>query len=1040
MIRGLVILLSLLASNVVFANDNLYVFVFKNGAAQKNILIDIGGHQKKTDEFGLANFELQQGEYEIGYFDPRGELFELQDFVLLEDQQSQIFLNLSSEGSTIDLDLPLAAYVKSVDQAEIKPMEGPKGKFKVKLVDSKTNKPVSKAKLYFRGYDVEGQTDENGEAIIELSRGPYDISVIHPKYSLRVVRDIKIEEDKTNQQTIKMTRADIMLDEFVVSAPSVEGSLASTFAALKESDVVADAISAEQFSKSGDSSAAGALKRVTGITIVGGKYVYVRGLGERYSAVMLNDLYVPSPEPTKRVVPLDIIPSSVIQSMNIQKTYSADLPANFAGGDVLIASKDIPKEDNYIGISLSGSFNSDTGKSVFINNDNDLRLPQDIIDKSANFAELQKGYPPYVPGYTDAELKSMYSAIANYRSYNLSKTNLKPGSKVSVNLGQSFKTSGGVQYGVVGTIYAGNSSKLKQAIKYNTVYDIPNEVLLPGEKSEYQQTSIKDKLGGLISFGVDDLNGNKVKFTHLTVDDKSSSTTFSEKDGGPQGPGQKDQQRTYLEYKEKNITANQLNGEHLFNLAFFDNDLLDDIEISWAAETAAATRLEPGTVEYTYEKNSDTTDFALDKKIWFLYSDLKDKLNNYRVDIKLPYEVNDQKNYTSFGLFGYNKSRTLDNRRFKTEHGLGTEYYPEMDSAFTQANVDNDDIVLTSNYRASDAYTATHNIFAFYLNQLFSVTQKMDVFAGLRKEDSRQQLIDTKSGDPYSPLLTDDWLASMSVNYSLSDDHKLRFGFANTLSRPDFREFSPNRYKDPITENIVFGYPDLKYTTINNLDFKYEWYLSYDEVFSIGLFAKDFTNPVETIEVPDDQSQSNKKIVTYRNALGGTSSGIEVSIRKKLNFWNESWSNYFVSSNLSLIDSTIRLNLDPNDEYLQYLTTSSRPMQGQSPYVFNFKVGYDNLNTGRSAILLFNEYGKRISALGTKGAPDVYELPFSKLDFVVKWRINDTYDEQVKKIGYNLDFKIGNILNSSVVSQQGDKLVESYKPGTDVSFSFSMKY
>ena len=1034
---GLLLTLSL---SLAQAQDNLYIFVFKNGEAQKEITVSVGKAQRKTNEFGLAIFSLPADEYEVGYY-KNGILFALTEINLLENQQSQIFLTLTNDGEKVDLDLPLAAYRQDFEQNEIKKQTGPKGTLKLKLTDSKSKKPVTNAKLFFKGYAVEGKSDENGIATIELSEGKYDISVIHPKFVMKVLKDINVKANTSQTEEAKLTKADIILEEYIVSAPSVEGSLASTFTALKESNVIGEALSSEEFSKSGDSSAADALKRVTGITLVDDKYVYVRGLGERYSVVMLNDLYVPSPEPTKRVVPLDIFPSSVIQSMYIQKIYSSDLPGTFAGGDVLITTKDIPKEDNYVKLSLGTIFNSSTGKKVYSHSDNNKGLPSDIINKSANFQELQQGFPSLgVPGYTEAELQSMNSAIINYRKYNLQTTTLKPGYKLALDAGQSFKTSGGLKYGFVGTAYISSNADNKEATKYSTFYDIPTGELTGGEKSDYQQTKLRDKIGGLLSLGIDNQKGHKLKYTFLSLKDEASTTTYSEKDGGPKGPGVDDQIRSYYEYKEKTISTHQLKGDHQLDFGIFKSDFVNDIEINWAVETAKATRLEPGTVEYTYEKTSDVTDFTLNKKIWYLYSDLIDEVDNYRVDFKLPYKFNTRNNFTSFGLFNFQKSRSLDNRRFKAEHSLGTDVFQNIDEVFKQENVDNGDLALTSNYRPADAYTAKQDVIAFYVQQLLSVRKDLDILAGIRQESSKQQLIDTKSGTPYDPLETNDALSSLGINYRINDENKIRLGFANTLSRPDFREFSPNRYKDPITEDIVFGYPDLEYTKIINLDFKYEWYLSYDEIFSVGLFQKDFTNPVETIVNQDPDSQSGKKIVSYRNALGATSRGFEMSIRKKLGFMNKSLSNYFIASNFALIDSTIRLEKNSNDVMIQELSTTDRPMQGQSPYVFNFNIGYDNINTGRSAVLLFNEFGKRITALGSYGAPDYYEHPFRKLDFVVKWRLNDTYDEQVKKIGYSLDFKATNILNSNVETRQGDVVVETYKPGRSFSLTFSMKY
>ena len=1039
-IRQILLVVLFFACSIAHAADTLYVFAFKQGLAEKGITVSVGDQEKNTNEFGLANFLLPSGDYEIGY-SVNGEIFALTEIKLLEGQQSQVFLNLTSKGATVELDLPLSAYDQDFEETGIKQQLGPKGTLQLTLTDNKSKKPISGARLFFKGYAIEAISGEDGVATVELSEGQYDISVVHPKFIMREMKQVSVAQSATNEKTLELVRADIIMDEFVVTAPAVEGSLASTFTALKDSSVIADAISSEEFSKSGDSNAADALKRVTGITIVGGKYVYVRGLGERYSMVMLNDLFVPSPEPTKRVVPLDIFPSGIIQSMSIQKTYSADLPGSFAGGDVLIESKDIPEEDNYIKLSLSGSFDGDTGKQAITNGDNASGLPADIIAKSSNFQELQLGFPSIeVPGYTAEELNTINSAIANYRSYNHQSTTLKPGQKIALDVGQSFKTSGGLKYGFVGTLYSSSDADLKEATKYSTFYDIPTNELSAGERSDYQQATFSDKQGVLVSFGIDNQDGHKIKYTYLNLDDNQDSTTFNEKDGGPVGPSIDDQRRTYYEYVEKNITLNQLSGSHYFEFSSIASDHFDDINIEWDVETAEATRYEPGTVEYSYEKTSDTTDFTLNKKIWYLYSDLVDTVDNARIDIKLPYQFNKRDNYTAFGFFSYQKFRTLDNRRFKAEHGLGTDVFEDVDSVFTQTNVDNGDLVLTSNYRPADAYTAKQDITAFYVNQLVSVTHDLDLFAGVRQESSSQQLIDSQSGVPYEPMETSDTLVSLSMNYSVNDNQKLRLGFANTLSRPDFREFSPNRFKDPITEDIVFGYPDLKYTTIDNMDLKYEWYLSYDEMFSVGLFKKDFTNPVETIVNQDTNSQAGNKIVSYRNALGATSTGFEFGFRKKLGFLSRSLSDYFISSNYAYIDSSIRLDVNSTDPSIQELTTKDRPMQGQSPYVLNLNIGYDNINTGRSAILVFNEFGKRIVALGSFGAPDYYEQPFAKLDFVLKWQINDTYDEQVKKIGYSFGFKIENVLDSTSEIRQGNMVSETYKPGTEYNLTFSVKY
>ena len=459
--------------------------------------------------------------------------------------------------------------------------------------------------------------------------------------------------------------------------------------------------------------------------------------------------------------------------------------------------------------------------------------------------------------------------------------------------------------------------------------------------------------------------------------------------------------------------------------------------INWGAEYAQAGRLEPGTFEYEYKEEND--EMVLDaKKLFYLYSKLDDEVINFRLDIALPFKFNQRKNHTKIGFFDYRKSRDLDNRRFKIKYD-NTLDTSSVDDALSESNVENDTIDVLDSYKPDDFYTAKQNVLAFYVNQLISPVEKLDVSFGLRQENSVQELQVGQQEDVYK-LETNDLLPSMGATWRFNDEQQLRFGYSNTISRPDFREFSPNRYKDPLTGDIIFGYEKLKYTTINNFDVKYEWYPSFDESISIALFRKNFTDPIETVRTISDVDIET----SYRNAESATSTGIELGFRKNLKGLWKNLEHYYVAGNYTYIDSQINLNKDApenqNDQFIPFLTTEKRAMQGQSPYVVNVQFGYDNFYTRRSAVLLYNVYGERISALGINGNPDVYEQPFHKLDFVVKWGINDTYDEQEKKIGYTLTFKASNLLDSAITMKQGEKTSLQYSPGRTFSLNFSMKY
>lgn len=1009
--------------------DNLYVFVFKDGVAQKEITIKVGETSKQTNTFGLANFDLPADRYEIGYYKD-DKLFALTEVDLSSELHSQIFLNLTRDEAEVELDLPLADYRQSFDQAEIQKQTGPKGTLRLTVRNQETDAGIAGARLFFRGYSVEAETDENGVAEVELSAGQYDISVVHPTYIMQVVKDVAVEANQSQEETVALLQSDIVLDEYVVTAPVVEGSLAATFNEIRNSDVLTDAISSEEFSKSGDSSASDALKRVTGITIVDDKFVFVRGLGERYSNLLLNGLVVPSPEPTKRVVPLDIFPTDVIQSMDIQKTYSGNLPGTFAGGSVQINTKDIPEEDNFIKGSIGLSIDDSLGDTAVYNPDNGNEIPGILIDLSNGFSpltnEVRLGDEVLAPGISADERQALDNAMVTYRQFALDRREIKPGTSLSIGTGQRFKTSGGLKYGLAGNIYYKTSEDFSRINQDEYQFSSTTGEVTLRESSDTQVNRLSEKYGGLISLGLETLSEQKIKYTFLNLNDAEDLTRFTDKNFVDEN---QEKEQVFLQYVEKVLTSHQLNGFH--PIGEDQGGLFDNLVVDWGASVSEATRYEPARFEYEYFKRGEEREYD-EKKSFFLYSDLEDEVNNYRLDITLPFQLNRMDNRVTLGVFQLDKTRDLDNRRFKVEYA-GTQDRSPIEEVLSVDNAQTSDLDILDAYRPDDFYTAERDVSATYLDILTALSENLKFNYGARKETANQTLKVGSSQEEFS-LDTDDLLPFINTTYKINEFHQFRFGFSQTLSRPDFREFSPNRFKDPLTDNIVLGFPELKSTEIRNFDIKYEWFTGFDEFYSFGLFAKDFTNPIETVR----ERQDNAIQESFRNAESAESIGFEFGFRTRMDKFGEGLENYFVSGNYAWIDSEITLSREVQRDLL--LTSTNRPMQGQSPYVFNLKLGYDNFFTRRSAMFLFNVFGERISAIGVEGNPDIYEQPFERLDFVVKWGLNDTYDEQEKKIGYTLSFKAKNLLDSEREETQADKTVRVVQPGRSFSLSFSAKY
>ena len=1029
--------LLLAASGNIYAKNNLLVYVFKSGLVQPNISVVVDGKEQLTDDYGKAEFDLQAGSHEITYYD-NGEPFAVTSVELVEDIVSQVFLRLTRSGVEAELDLPLSQMSQEFAQQSVKKLdEGPRGTLKFQIVSASDKQPISDAKVYFRGYAVEAVSDEAGVATIELPAGQYDVSIVHPKYVLSVKKELPVAVGKVANVDVALTQADFVLEEYVVLAPFVEGGLASAISAMRDGEFIGDALSSEQFSKSGDSDVAEALKRVTGVTLVDDKYVYIRGLGERYVTVLMNDMHIPSPEPTKRVVPLDIFPTGVIQDMQIQKTWSSPLPGTFAGGSVLLYSKDIPKEDNYIQGSIGFKYRDSTGDDAMVGIDNSKPLPSIILDASENFSPLTEqvifNNTVISPGLTPQQKQALNYAMMDYRKYGTEEQKIKPGYDLSFSSGQSFKTSNGLKYGFAGTLYYKTDEKKMDVGTDRYELRPATSSIDHVDDTDASITTLNEKVGALVSLGLDDAKLHSLKYTFLWLNENTDKTQFGQRLEIAEGNYS---ERTYLSYVEEELFAHQLNGtSHFFKesgIAFFD-----ELKLDWGVETAEARRLEPGTFEYEYKE--EPVGLVLDaKKLFYLYSDLEDNVENQRLDLTLPFVFNGQPNHTKIGVFNYDKERNLDNRRFKVEY-QNTLDLSSIDDALTTANVDNGTADILDSYKADDFYTAEQNVTAYYISQLISPMEALDLSFGVRVEDSTQSLRVGEDQRVYE-LDTSDTLPSIGATYRLSEEIQIRGGYSETITRPDFREFSPNRYKDPLSGYIVFGFPSLKYTTINNFDLKLEWYPSHNEYLTFGFFSKEFINPIETV-----RSQADVDIeITYRNAKDATSEGFEFGFRKNLGFVSDWFDNFYLEGNYTDIESTITLDKDNpeflNDPFVQDLTSEQRPMQGQSPYVINLQLGYDNLNTGRSIVLAYNEFGERISTLGLSGNTDIYEQPFEKLDLVVKWRLNDTYDEQRKRIGYSISFSAENLLDSEKIWKYEDNVVYKEKVGRSFKLGFSAKY
>jgi len=364
------------------------------------------------------------------------------------------------------------------------------------------------------------------------------------------------------------------LEEFVVLAPHIEGSIAAVIAQERNSAAMGNVLGAEQFKKNGDSNVAAALKRASGLTIVGGKYVYVRGLGDRYSTILFNNLNIPSPNPTKRVVPLDIFPTSALKSITIQKSYTADLPGNFGGGTILIDSMDIPTDEGFAKASIQVKSTNGTGRNVYQNPDSYAMLPGSILSASDNFGSI----------YSNSSFDPRYAAdMASYRSYNKKSGILLPPSyKLSLSGGKSYEINSDWRLGFTGAVFYQNENNYYDVSYNKYLYNNTTGKHQLEEMAKRGVTTLDEEYGGLISVGLSNKDEQKVKYTLFSINQNTDETTY----GSTTFIGDADPyDLTYYESLRHNILIHQLNGENHLRFGSDTDGYFDDLIINWAAET-----------------------------------------------------------------------------------------------------------------------------------------------------------------------------------------------------------------------------------------------------------------------------------------------------------------------------------------------------------------------------------------------------------------------------------------------------------------------
>jgi len=1048
------------------------VLLFSEGKPLVSNEIKLDGQKIfKTDKDGSIKVPLVAGKHQVeiygkdvtgmnlGYFKKQ--------ITIKDGKDTQVIATLTKAGAdSIDIDTPVA--MAALKDKEVQKATGT-GRLRGTVLSSQGGNPISGARVFVRGTSVDTRTDASGHFSATVPSGTnLSISVVHSAYSAQTIGNIKVKKDAVTSRTVKLTPASMELEEFVVLAPKVQGSIADVLEEEKNINAIANILGSEELSKKGDSDAASALKRVTGVTLIGGKSIFVRGLGERYSNVEMNSMPLPSPDPTKRVVPLDIFPSSVIGSIKIQKSGTADIPANFGGGYIDMRTKNKSGED-YIKIGFGIKGNSNTGKNVISHKGSDSDwtgyddgyrdIPSDILAYSAvtigepinNFSRTDLGDGDRTAG--EERFLQMTQAYAE-RNYGTFMESLPVGGSFSIEGLKSFEFDNDHKISIFGT-YAykqEHTYREEQFVTYR--YDTksqPDSIISDG--SQIKATSVYEQNAMLnIDYAFSDVLN--IKYTKLFTHVGEKNTRVTE---GVFGSNFDYQYYTYLDWSERELNADQLTGNFDYELFNRKNTL------NFGLEYASATLHQPNNFLYQDIRRGETEEEY--ERLYYTGSqnflakriDSEDNVFAFSLDNKIEYGFFSEEDYMQFGVNYSSKDRKSEYQRFylKKNGGHGIDNYDNLPGGDPEGlldtyvrnttDYDNLPFLIDSLFDPSDYYDAEVTETDLFFNMLAKPYDNLEFMLGVRYVDLEQVLSeyieDRNDGGKVTQakpsLEIKDFFPSLSIKYTYDEENIFDLAFSKTFIIPDLREFSSGTYFHPYDVANVHGNPDLNNTIIYSVDLKYSHYFSENEYIKAGIFYKYLEDPIEDTQL----NSSSLPIYSYENADYATLYGLEVDGRKSLDFFGSKarseimpylgdLHNYYISANFSFTDSEVTLNEDQVD----HLTTNNRQLQGLSQIVANTTLGYDDED--RSVTFSYNKMGERIRKVGVINEQKVHfgdtiEIPPALLDFV--W---------IEKFSNGLTgkLKIGNILDSETVWKQDDKEIRYFTTGQTLKLKVSYKF
>ncbi len=914
------------------------------------------------------------------------------------------------------------------------------------IVDKQNGEPLIGANILLEGTTIGAASDINGNyRIANIPAGTYNLIGSMIGYTKMTVTNVEIKNTELVKLDLVLVSEAIETEEVVVTARMILNNEASLLKDRQKSNSVSDAISSELISRSGSSNAGDAMTKVTGASVVGGKYVYIRGLGERYSSTHINGTELPSADPDKKSFNMDLFPTGILDNIVTVKSFTPDKPGNFSGGIVDIGTKSYPEQFT-LKLSGSSSYNTSStfnknfltyngGGSDWLGSDDGSRKIPDIL----NNPDLV--IPSVTTARTNTEQAKLLDEISKsfFPEMSPKKGTAPINQSYSLSIGdqtQLFEMPlgflGSYSYNRNYSFYEnGTSGRWKLTGNVNTIETLDELQLLKDSKGTDEVN-----WGGLITFNLKPHPKHQVGVDVVYTQSGQSTARFLEGRWLEQfndAPNAILETRV-LSYTERNLQSYQFHGKHLF-------DELYGLGISWSGSISKTSQDEPDARYFTNHYNNLNMNYSINRGNYALpsryFRNMNEDGKGVNLDFTLPFYVweNSEAKFKTGGAFN-EKERVFNERRF--EYNLGAvRYSGDPDSFFAAENVgivsyDSTNNRYTFGNYISEVpdplggnYNGYEKVAAWYAMFELPITSSFRFIGGARYEISKMEVY----GKNEKGFLDDkDLLPAVSLIYQITENMNIRSSYGKTLARPNFREKAPYANFNFVGDFTFLGNPDLKRTLIDNYDLRWEWFLRPGEIFAVSGFYKQFKNPIE--RVINVQYASEGGEIYYENIDKADVYGVEFEFRKSLDEVLNELRDFSVGTNISFINSRVNISEgelavirqnDPNAE-------STRQLQGQSPYLVNLELSYYNSTSGTTASIFYNVFGDRLAEISIGGTPDIFEKSKPMLDFVASQNLFTNF---------NLRLSIKNILNSAYKLTHEYKGAEyiraEYKSGTSIS-------